>query len=129
MVEDEPSEEVRKLEGLGDDETLLGYYQGIPLAARGDHYGVGVTMPDTITIYKLPILEAAKEDNMDLNEIKKLIEEDGTKLIIVEQGRPTMVITSFEAYQKKKGGLEPKKEPPAQAITTEEELKIEDLPF
>ncbi len=63
---------------------------------------------------------------MDLEEIKKLIEEDGTKLIIVEQGRPVMVITSFEEYKKKKGEPAPKKEKPA---VSEEELKIEDLPF
>ena len=69
LIENEPSEEVRKTEGLEDDETLLGYYQGIPLSARGDQYGVGVTMPDTITIYKLPILEAAKEDNMDVRDV------------------------------------------------------------
>ncbi len=69
LIEDEPSEEVRKREGLEDDETLLGYYQGIPLSARGDQYGVGVTMPDTITIYKIPILEAAKEDSKDVRDV------------------------------------------------------------
>ena len=62
LVEDEPSDEVRKREGLGEDETLLGYYHGIPLTARGDFYGVGATMPDTITIYQEPILELADEE-------------------------------------------------------------------
>ena len=61
LVEDEPSEEVRKREGLDQNETLLGYYQGIPLTARGDMYGVGTTMPDTITIYQGPIEEAVFE--------------------------------------------------------------------
>lgn len=61
LIEDEPSEEVRKIEGLGENETLLGYYQGIPLTERGELYGVGITMPDTITLYRLPILEAALE--------------------------------------------------------------------
>lgn len=69
LIEDEPSEEVREREGLGEDETLLGYYQGIPLSARGDHYGVGLTMPDTITIYMYPILEAAEEDGDDVRDI------------------------------------------------------------
>lgn len=64
LVEDEPSEEVRSHEGLGEDETLLGYYQGIPLSARGSEYGVGMTMPDTITLYRTPILHAAREDNL-----------------------------------------------------------------
>ena len=45
LVEDEPSDEIRKKEGLGENETLLGYYHGVPLSARGDMYGVGMTMP------------------------------------------------------------------------------------
>lgn len=61
LIEAEPSAEVRQRERLGEDETLLGYYQGIPLSARGEHYGVGMTMPDTITIYQEPILDAADE--------------------------------------------------------------------
>lgn len=69
LVEDEPSDEVRKAERLGDDETLLGYYQGIPLTERGEHYGIGVTMPDTITIYRLPILHAAEEDGMPVAQV------------------------------------------------------------
>ena len=70
LVEDEPSREIRKQEHLADDETLLGLYQGIPLSARGENYGVGMTMPDTITLYQKPIEEAAEEDGI---EIKKVI--------------------------------------------------------
>jgi predicted Zn-dependent protease with MMP-like domain len=62
LVEDEPSAEDRKLQGLPDDETLLGLYKGVPLTERGDLYGVGMTMPDTITIYKLPTLDMADEE-------------------------------------------------------------------
>ncbi len=69
LVEDEPSEEVRKRERLGEGETLLGYYQGIPLSERGDMYGVGITMPDTITLYIKPILEAAAEDGKDVQDV------------------------------------------------------------
>jgi predicted Zn-dependent protease with MMP-like domain len=69
LIDDEPSAEVREAEGLDHDETLLGYYQGIPLSARGEGYGVGATMPDTITIYRLPILEAAQEDGMDVRDV------------------------------------------------------------
>ena len=70
LVEDEPSREIRKQEHLADDETLLGLYQGIPLSARGENYGVGMTMPDTITLYQKSIEEAAEEDGI---EIKKVI--------------------------------------------------------
>lgn len=69
LVEDEPSEEVRKREGLKEDETLLGYYQGIPLSERGEMYGVGITMPDTITLYIKPILEAAEEDGKEVRDV------------------------------------------------------------
>ena len=69
LIEDLPSEEVRKEEGLEDDETLLGLYRGIPLSARGDNYGVGATLPDTITLYKLPIEEAAAEDAKDVQDV------------------------------------------------------------
>lgn len=69
LIEDLPSEEVRREEGLEDDETLLGLYRGIPLTARGDMYGVGATLPDTITLYKLPIQEAAIEDAKDVQDV------------------------------------------------------------
>ena len=61
LVEDEPSQELRKKEGLEHGETLLGYYHGIPLSARGDWYGMGTTMPDTITLFQKPIEEQAHE--------------------------------------------------------------------
>jgi len=69
LVEDEPSQEDREAEGLGDDKTLLGLYKGIPLSARGENYGVGMTLPDTITLYQLPIEEAAEEDNKDVRDV------------------------------------------------------------
>lgn len=62
VVEDEPSEEDRKREGLADDETLLGLYVGVPLDERGASYGVGMTLPDVIHIYQKPIEEEAGND-------------------------------------------------------------------
>lgn len=59
LVEDEPSDEVRREEGLSPEETLLGFYRGIPNTERGSDYGVGGTLPDTITLYRLPLLEEA----------------------------------------------------------------------
>ena len=83
LIEDEPSEEDRKREGLDEHETLLGLYKGIPLSARGEYYGVGMTMPDTITLYQLPIEDAAGEelsrsnlDNRAYQEVvKKIVAE------------------------------------------------------
>jgi predicted Zn-dependent protease with MMP-like domain len=62
LVEDEPSDEDRRQQGLGPEETLLGLYKGLPLTERGDLYGVGMTLPDTITIYKEPTLDMADEE-------------------------------------------------------------------
>ncbi|MDO8523678.1 MAG: metallopeptidase family protein [bacterium] len=59
LVEDEPSEAVRKSENLKPNETLLGLYHGVPNTERGEGYGVGITLPDTITIFRKPILDAA----------------------------------------------------------------------
>ncbi len=61
LVEEEPTEEVRAYHNLSHDETLLGHYQGVPITLRGEEYG-GLVMPDTITIYKEPILDAAEQD-------------------------------------------------------------------
>lgn len=80
LVEDEPSKEVREAEDLHEGETLLGIYQGIPATVRGSEYGVGGTMPDTITLYRLPIIdEAMEQTDTDTSEfrntVKKVIRE------------------------------------------------------
>ena len=72
LVEDEPSEEVRIREGLSEHETLLGLYQGIPATVRGDSYGIGPTVPDTITLFKLSIEEAG--GNVP-KEVRKVVAE------------------------------------------------------
>lgn len=59
LIEDEPSEAVRAEEGLAWGETLLGLYHGIPATERGEGYGIGATLPDTITLFRLPLLEEA----------------------------------------------------------------------
>ena len=66
---------------------------------------------------------------MDLNEIKKLIEEEGGKIIIVENGEPVMVVTSFADYTKNKTKPEKKLQKPMPKELAEEDLKIDDLPF
>ena len=69
LIEDEPSAEDRRREGLDEHETLLGLYKGIPLAARGEYYGVGMTVPDTITLYQLSIEEAAEDEGKDVRDV------------------------------------------------------------
>lgn len=69
LLEDEPSKEVRRREGLGPHETLLGYYHGIPLSERGEGYGIGATLPDTITLYKKPILDEARGEPSEVRRV------------------------------------------------------------
>jgi predicted Zn-dependent protease with MMP-like domain len=38
---------------------LLGLYHGVSHVDRGDHYGIGGTLPDTITLYQKTIEEHA----------------------------------------------------------------------
>ncbi len=71
---------------------------------------------------------------MNLNEIKKIVEKDGAKIIVVEQDKPVLVITKFEDYKKeleKNSREEIQNKPETQQFTNNTEnqsLRIEDLP-
>ena len=67
LIEDEPSEEVCALEELEPGETLLGLYQGVPLTGR--NYDASMALPDTITLYQLPIEHAAEEYGSDARDV------------------------------------------------------------
>src|SRR5262245_40244347 len=79
LVEDEPSAELKKQEKLEEGDTLLGFYHGIPNTERGENYGVGGTLPDSITLFRLPILEEAKlmcdEDEGEIQEFPRYVRE------------------------------------------------------
>ena len=62
VVADTPTWEQLRLNNVPDGDTLLGLYEGIPLIERGESYG-GLVLPDKITIFKLPILEAAAQSS------------------------------------------------------------------
>lgn len=74
LIEDKPSEEIRKEEGLPPGQTLLGLYQGINRLARGEMYGIGGTLPDTITLYRLPLIEEAHDLLHERPELKSFDE-------------------------------------------------------
>lgn len=65
---------------------------------------------------------------MDLNELKEIIELDGGKFIIVENGKPIFVISSFAEYKKrlKLQNLAVKNK--NSESKNSEDLTIEDLP-
>ena len=60
---------------------------------------------------------------MDFNEIKNLIQQEGGKIIVVENGKPVMVVLSFEDFKARNNN---KKEEPQ---NNDEELTIDDLPL
>ncbi len=63
LIEKEPSAEMLKENNVPPGHTLLGLYHGIPATERGGGYGVGATLPDTITVFKDPILETAAAES------------------------------------------------------------------
>jgi predicted Zn-dependent protease with MMP-like domain len=56
VIADRPTVDQLQALGLGPGETLFGLYEGTPLGERGTGYHLA--MPDRITIYRDPILEA-----------------------------------------------------------------------
>jgi predicted Zn-dependent protease with MMP-like domain len=53
LLEDEPDEEQRRKGNLMPYQTLLGLYEGVPLAQR---QGQQPVLPDKITLFKYPLL-------------------------------------------------------------------------
>lgn len=62
VIEEEPTPEQRRKMRLRKDETLFGLYQGVAQTARDSNY-FGV-LPDKITIFKRPILQAAADERL-----------------------------------------------------------------
>lgn len=76
VIEDDPSDEL--LEELGLDpetETLLGYYDGVPISEQGDAFADADPEPvtDTIYIYRLPLLDICETEETLIEEIQKTI--------------------------------------------------------
>ena len=56
VVEDVPPEDILEEMEIGPEDTLFGLYQGTPLPER--NWAHGNTLPDRISIYQRPIVEA-----------------------------------------------------------------------
>lgn len=57
VVEERPSAQQTRKQGLRKNELLLGLYEGLPKTARGTYSSA---LPDKITIFRDPILRSAK---------------------------------------------------------------------
>ena len=67
VLEDEPTPEQREELKLHCNQTLLGLYQGVPLAQRQGR--VDMFPPDLITLFKNPILASVNDENQLAEEI------------------------------------------------------------
>lgn len=56
-------------EAPDDDPDLLGLYEGIPLTERADYAGE-FAMPDTITVFRLPILRMCDTREQVVQEVR-----------------------------------------------------------
>ena len=66
--DDEPSPQQREEMKLKQYESLFGLYQGVPLTKRGAGYNL--VLPDKITIFKFPMLQATHDDASLYAQIK-----------------------------------------------------------
>ena len=57
------------IEDEAPEKNLLGFYHGIPATARGEGYGIGATLPDTITLYQKTIEAYALQTNHSVAQI------------------------------------------------------------
>jgi len=64
VIEDEPSEELLDEMDMGEDDTLLGLYQGTPLNERG--WGYGNQLPDRITLFQDTIEDECGGDEEEI---------------------------------------------------------------
>jgi C4-type Zn-finger protein len=72
-----------------------------------------------------------KENNMDLNEIKKIVQEEKVRVVIVDPDGTSLIVLDYEEYKKLKGVKNEKQEKKEETPNEleEESLKVDDLPF
>jgi len=64
MIEDEPSEELRRDMEMGPDDQLLGLYTGTPLPER--EWNHGNVLPDQVILFQKAIEEEAGDDSDEI---------------------------------------------------------------
>ena len=57
------------VEDRSRNRNLLGLYQGVPLTSRGNGYGIGVTSPDRITIYRENIVARCRTEEQVVRQV------------------------------------------------------------
>ncbi|MBI2369187.1 MAG: metallopeptidase family protein [Deltaproteobacteria bacterium] len=70
VVEPRPSRSLLRRMGIRPPDTLLGYYEGVPLPERGSSYGN--VLPDRILIFQEPIEAEAR---MSGEPVRRIVRE------------------------------------------------------
>lgn len=70
VIDDEPSPEQLREEGLDDDETLYGLYEGVPATAWGADWAA---VPNKITLYRLPLEEDFPDPAQLTDEVRRTV--------------------------------------------------------
>ena len=71
IVDEWPTQYQLNKARLGQGQTLLGLYEGVPLTKRGVHYGM--VQPDKITIFQKPIESICKNGDSMVQEIQRVV--------------------------------------------------------
>jgi predicted Zn-dependent protease with MMP-like domain len=74
VVEDWPARQQLSRSGLKGSSTLLGLYEGVPLTARGTHYGL--VAPDKITIFQKPVEAMARQREAVIRQIQEVVRHE-----------------------------------------------------
>ena len=75
VVQDWPTTGQIRRARLKHGYILLGLYEGVPRTKRGQHYGL--VPPDKITIFRKPIEEKCKQDDIEIaTEIGKVVRHE-----------------------------------------------------
>ena len=96
VVEEEVSDDTREQNNLKNGQELLGHYQGVPLSFRGDSYGIGMTLPDVITIYQRPTEDEA---GGDITKIRSIVRETVFHEVAHYLGMSEAEVSEWEAKQ------------------------------
>lgn len=67
---DNPNDEQKALACGGD---LLGLYVGIPLTKRSSSYGTGMNQPDTIYIFREPIMRHSANHDVAVEQVRRVV--------------------------------------------------------
>ncbi|MGD0779245.1 MAG: metallopeptidase family protein [Dehalococcoidales bacterium] len=74
IVADDLTPDQRQSEGLKNNETLLGLYEGVPLTKRT--HGYSGVVPDKITIFQKPIEASCKNDIQIVAAVQRVVRHE-----------------------------------------------------